>query len=150
MSNGELFESGEVDKLDPEKVLAQMSDEVVLKRWEGTLIELASLAEFKLRQLLPDRPDDVANIARAVVLAICETMGGSVVYLPRGNAVRRAMRDSEIFREWREKSQRPDVLGRKFDLASQTIYDIIARQRVLHRQQEPDLFGYEDAPKRLH
>ncbi|AJQ47934.1 MULTISPECIES: Mor transcription activator family protein [Pseudomonas] len=150
MSNGELFASGEIDKLDPEKLLAQMNDAIVLKRWEGTLIEMSSLAEFKLRQVLPDRQDDAASIARAVVLAICETMGGSVVYLPRGNAVRRAQRDAEIFREWREKSQRPDVLGRKFDLASQTIYDIIARQRVLHRQQEPDLFGYEDAPKRLH
>lgn len=150
MSNGELFSSGDIDKLDPDKVLAQMNDAVALKRWEGTLIEMAGIAESKLQTLLPEKADDVPAIARAVVYALCETMGGAVVYLPRGNAVRRALRDSEIFREWREKNARPDALGRKFDLSSQAVYDIIARQRVLHRQQEPDLFGYEDVPKRLH
>lgn len=150
MSNGELFGPGELDKLDPEKILAHMSDAVVLSRWEGTLTEMASIAENKLSQILPDRPDQVPQIARAVVYAICETMGGSVVYIPRGDTLRRALRDAEIFREWREKNVRADELARKFDLSSQAIYDIIARQRVLHRKQEPDLFGFDDAPKRLH
>lgn len=150
MSNGELFDTGEVDKLEPDKVLAHMNDAVVLARWQGTLNEMASIAEHKLRQLLPDKPDEVPTIARAMVYAICETMGGAVVYIPRGDGLRRAIRDMEIFREWREKNARPDALARKFDLSSQAVYDIIARQRVLHRQQEPDLFGYEDAPKRLH
>ncbi|MGE7992530.1 Mor transcription activator family protein [Pseudomonas sp. NPDC089554] len=150
MSNGELFGGGEIDKLDPDKVLAHMNDAVVLNRWEGTLIEMASIAESKLRQILPDKPDEVPKIARAVVFSICETMGGAVVYIPRGDTLRRALRDAEIFREWREKNVRPDALARKFDLSSQAVYDIIARQRVLHRQQEPDLFGYDDAPKRLH
>lgn len=150
MSNGELFESGEVDKLDPDKVLAHMSDAVVLARWEGTLTEMATIAESKLRQVLPDKPDEVPNIARAVVYAICETMGGSVVYIPRGEVLRRALRDAEIFQAWREKNIRPDKLAREFNLSSQAIYEIISRQRVLHRQQEPDLFGYDDAPKRLH
>ncbi|WP_323114314.1 Mor transcription activator family protein [Pseudomonas guariconensis] len=150
MSNGELFGPGELDKLDPEKILAHMSDAVVLSRWEGTLTEMASIAENKLSQILPDKPDQVPQIARAVVYAICETMGGSVVYIPRGDTLRRALRDAEIFREWREKNVRADELARKFDLSSQAIYDIIARQRVLHRKQEPDLFGFDDAPKRLH
>lgn len=150
MSNGELFDSREVDKLDPRKVLANMNDPVVLKRWEGTLIEMASLAEIKLREVLPEHQEQVPQIARAVVYAICETMGGAVVYIPRGNILRRALRDAEIFREWREHSTRPDELARKYDLASQTVYDIIARQRELHRRTEPDLFGFDDAPPRLH
>lgn len=150
MSNGELFKPGEIEKLDPDKVLAHMNDSVVLNRWEGTLIEMASIAESKLQRLLPDKLNEVPGIARAVVFAICETMGGAVVYIPRGDTLRRALRDAEIFREWREKNVRPDALARKFDLSCQAVYDIIARQRVLHRQQEPDLFGYEDVPKRLH
>ena len=150
MSNGELFDAGEVDKLDPDKVLAHMEDAVVLARWQGTLVEMSSLAESQLHQELPDRADDVPKIARAVVYAICQTMGGAVVYIPRGDKLRRALRDAEIFREWRDKNVRPDALARKFDLSSQAVYDIIARQRVLHRQQEPDLFGYQDVPKRLH
>ncbi|MFJ3469073.1 Mor transcription activator family protein [Pseudomonas sp. NPDC090201] len=150
MSNGELFDSGELDKLEPGKVLAHMNDAILLARWEGTLTEMAGIAESKLREVLPDKPDQVPAIARAVVYAICETMGGAVVYIPRGNVLRRAVRDMEIFREWREKNTRPDELGRKFDLSSQAIYDIIARQRELHRRQEPDLFGYENTPPRLH
>ncbi len=150
MSNGELFDSGEVDKLDPDKVLARMEDPSVLARWEGTLVEMSSLAENKLLQLLPGMADTVPKIAREMVYAICQTMGGAVVYIPRGDKLRRALRDAEIFREWRDKNVRPDALARKFDLSSQAVYDIIARQRALHRQQEPDLFGYQDAPKRLH
>lgn len=155
MSNGELFESGEVDKLDPDTVLANMEDPKVLARWQGTLVEMSSLAENQLLQVLPDKLlpnklEEVPKIARAVVYAICQTMGGAVVYIPRGDALRRALRDAEIFREWRDKNVRPDALGRKFNLSSQAVYDIIARQRALHRQLEPDLFGYQDVPKRLH
>lgn len=149
MSNGELFES-DIDKLDQAKVLAHMNDPIVLARWEGTLIEMASLAEAKLREILTDMPDEVPKIARAVVYSICETMGGSVVYIPRGDTLRRALRNAEIFREWRENNSRVDELARKFDLSSQALYDIIARQRELHRRSEPDLFGYNDQPPRLH
>lgn len=149
MSNGELFES-DIDKLDQDKVLAHMNDPIVLARWEGTLIEMASLAEAKLREILTDMPDQVPKIARAVVYSICETMGGSVVYIPRGDTLRRALRNAEIFREWRENNSRVDELARKFDLSSQALYDIIARQRELHRRSEPDLFGYNDQPPRLH
>lgn len=150
MSNGELFDGADLDKLDPTQVLARMSDPVLLNRWEGTLVEMSSIAEAKMSQLLPDRPDDAAKIARAVVYEICQTMGGAVVYIPRGDKLRRALRDDEIFREWRDKNTRPDMLARKFDLSSQAVYDIIARQRELHRRQEPDLFGFDNAPKRLH
>ncbi|MCS5516188.1 hypothetical protein NWF32_17110 [Pseudomonas qingdaonensis] len=97
--------------------------------------------------MLPDQLDQVPQLARAVVFAICETMGGSVVYIPRGDTLRKALRDAEIFRAWRENNTRPDELARKFDLASQTVYDIIARQRELHRRAEPDLFGYEEHPR---
>lgn len=150
MSNGELFDSADVDKLDPAKVLALMNDPVVLARWEGTLIEMSTLAELKLRELLPNDLDQVPIIARAVVFAICDVMGGSVVYIPRGDRLKRALRDAEIFRHWREHNTRVDELARKFDLSSQAVYDIIARQRELHRRAEPDLFGYEDLPPRLH
>jgi len=150
MSNGELFDSGEVDKLDPAKVLEHMNDPVVLKRWEGTLTEMSTLAEIKLRELLPDRADQVPILARAVVFAICDTMGGAVFYVPRGAPLKRALRDAEIFRDWRESNTRPDELARKFGLVSQTVYDIIARQRELHRRAEPDLFGFDEQPPRLH
>lgn len=150
MSNGDLFGSGDIDKLDPEKVLEHMNAPVVLARWEGTLAEMLGIAESKLREVLPDKIDQAPKIARAVVFAICDTMGGSVVYLPRAEILRRALRDAEIFRAWHEDSARPSDLARKFGLSSQTTYDIIARQRKLHRRIEPDLFGFDDVPERSH
>lgn len=66
------------------------------------------------------------------------------MYLPRGTILKRAMRDAAIFQEWRDKGVKPADMVGKYDLSSQTIYDIIARQRALHRKSEPDLFGFDD------
>ncbi|TWC21086.1 MULTISPECIES: Mor transcription activator family protein [Pseudomonas] len=131
------------DSLDPNKVLAHMEDPAVLLRWEGTLKEMVEIAEAELRAKLGERPD-VPEIARFVVFAICDVMGGSVVYLPRGEALKKAMRDASIFRDWRDNNIQPSELVRKYRLASPTIYDIIARQRALHRRNEPDLFGFDE------
>ncbi|PTU00561.1 transcriptional regulator [Pseudomonas sp. HMWF031] len=131
------------DSLDPAKVLAHMGDPAVLLRWEGTLKEMVEIAESELRAKLGERTD-VPEIARYVVFAICDVMGGSVVYLPRGEALKKAMRDASIFRDWRDNNIQPSELVRKYRLASPTIYDIIARQRALHRRNEPDLFGFDE------
>ncbi len=53
------------------------------------------------------------------------------------------MRDAAIFQDWKERGIQPLELARKYRLVNQTIYDIIAKQRALHRRQEPDLFGYD-------
>lgn len=131
------------DSLDPAKVLAHMEDPAVLLRWEGTLKEMVEIAEAELRSKLGDQTE-VPEIARCVVFAICDVMGGSVFYLPRGSALKKAMRDAAIFRDWRENNIQAPELVRKYRLASQTIYDVIARQRALHRKSEPDLFGFDD------
>jgi Mor family transcriptional regulator len=131
------------DKLDANKVLAHMQDPAVLTRWEGTLREMVEIAEAKLNNEMGEGATS-AELARHVVFAICDTLGGSVIYLPRGDALKRAMRDAAIFQEWREKGIQPVDLVRKYRLASQTIYDIISRQRALHRKSEPDLFGFDE------
>lgn len=137
------------DSLDPAKVLAHMEDPAVLLRWEGTLKEMVEIAEVELLAKLGERTD-VPEISRAVVFAICDVMGGSVVYLPRGDALKKAMRDASIFRDWRDKNMHPSELVRKYRLASPTVYDIIARQRALHRRNEPDLFGFEEPRGSIH
>ncbi|MDU9022148.1 transcriptional regulator [Pseudomonas corrugata] len=137
------------DSLDPNKVLAHMQDPAVLLRWEGTLKEMVEIAEAELRAKLGERTD-VPEIARFVVFAICDVMGGSVVYLPRGEALKKAMRDASIFRDWRDNNVQPSELVRKYRLASPTIYDIIARQRALHRRNEPDLFGFDEPKGSIH
>lgn len=139
---GQLFPD-DSDQLDAKKVLAYMQDPTVLARWEGSLKEMVEIAEAKLLAVL--KPTSTApELARHVVFAICSTMGGGVIYLPRGDALKRAMRDASIYRDWKESNIQPADLVRKYSLANQTIYDIIAKQRVLHRRSEPDLFGFDE------
>lgn len=140
--NEELFPD-DSDQLDAKKVLASMQDPTVIPRWEGSLKEMVEIAEAKL--LVEMKPTSTAQeLARHVVFAICSTMGGGVIYLPRGDALKRAMRDTSIYRDWRDNGIQPMDLVRKYKLANQTIYEIIARQRALHRRNEPDLFGYDE------
>lgn len=140
--NEELFPD-DIDQLDAKKVLASMQDPTVLSRWEGSLREMVEIAEAKL--LVEIKPGvEAAELARHVVFAICSVMGGKVVYLPRGDALKRALRDAGIYRDWKDNSiSIPDLVS-KYDLANQTIYDIIRRQRALHRKSEPDLFGFDE------
>lgn len=131
------------DQLDANKVLASMQDPTVIPRWEGSLKEMVEIAEAKL--LIELKPTSTAQeLARHVVFSICSTMGGCVIYLPRGDALKRAMRDTSIYRDWRDNGVHPADLGRKYKLANQTIYEIIGKQRVLHRKSEPDLFGFDE------
>lgn len=140
---GQLFEGNE-DQLDPEQVLAHMASPAVLRRWEGSLREMVEITEAALRKKLGDS-EQVAELARQTVLAICDTMGGSVLYLPRGKRLKTAIRDVAIFHEWRVNGATPHQLAIKHRLCDQTIYDIIARQRALHRRSEPDLFGFDES-----
>ncbi|WP_236199943.1 Mor transcription activator family protein [Pseudomonas pseudonitroreducens] len=138
--NDKLFED-DASQLDPDKVLDHMADPAVLKRWEGSLMEMVELAEHALREALGDQ-DNVPSLARQVVLRICETMGGEMIYVPRGERLRVAIRDAALFRDWRGGKTSIPELVRKYRLATPTVYDIIARQRALHRRSEPDLFGF--------
>ena len=133
----------DIDQLDAKKVLANMQDPTVVSRWEGSLREMVEIAEAKL--LVEIKPGvEAAELARHVVFAICSVMGGKVVYLPRGDALKRALRDAKIYRDWKEHNTPIPDLVSKYDLANQTIYDIIRRQRALHRKSEPDLFGFDE------
>lgn len=131
------------DNLDPDKVLAHLENPAVIARWQGSLREMFELAERALRDKL-DSPERAAELARHVVFTLCDTMGGSIIYLPRASGLKRAMRDADIFQDWRHKNATPSQLARKHRIAIQSIYAIIARQRALHRKQEPDLFGYDE------
>lgn len=130
------------DDLDAKKVLAHMQDPAVVASWEGSLREMVEIAEAKL--VAEMRPTSTPpELARHVVFAICSAMGGSVIYLPRGDALKRAMRDAAIFREWMDNGAKIPDLVRKYRLANQTVYDIIRTQRALRRKSEPDLFGFD-------
>jgi len=140
--NGELF-PGESDQLDPSKVLAHMKDPAVTARWEGTIGDMVRIAEVELRKALSDDPRSL-ELAQLVILAVCNHLGGAAMYIPKGAPLKRAIRDAALYRDWCDGGVKPADLVRKYKIASQTVYDIIARQRAIHRKNEPDLFGFEE------
>lgn len=140
--NEDMFPD-DINDLDAKKVLASMQEPAVFSRWEGSLRDMVEIAEAKL--VAEMGPTSTApELARHVVFAICSVLGGSVIYLPKGQKLKNAMRDAAIFREWRDESISIHDLVCKYDLASPTIYDIINKQRALHRKNEPDLFGFDE------
>lgn len=138
--NEELFPD-DSDQLDPSKILAHMKDPTVLARWEGVLGDMVRVAEAELRKALNDDPRST-ELAQLVIYTVCEHLGGGVMYLPSGARLKRAMRDADLYKDWRDHGIKPADLVGKYKISSPTVYDIIARQRALHRKNEPDLFGF--------
>lgn len=147
MTDDDLF--GDDDALDPETALNHMHDPTVHK-WEGTLLTMLQAVRAALKRKRLD-DDAVERLAPSVVLGLCEALGGSVGYIPRGQVVKRAIRDTRMYADWcgtpSVQGMAPPELARKYHMAVQTCYEIIARQRALHRRMEPDLFGYDEGDK---
>ena len=131
------------DQLDPGKVLEHMQDPAIQSRWEGSLRDMVEIAEAKLKTEMGPGVG-APELARHVVFAICSVMGGGLIYFPRGDSLKRALRDAAIYRDWKDASIPIHELVRKYGVANQTVYDIIRRQRALHRKNEPDLFGFDE------
>ncbi|MNF93754.1 Mor transcription activator family protein [compost metagenome] len=142
MTDLDLFGDGTPDGLAPEQVLANMPD-LSSAKWEGTLAEMVGIVEHNLRD--GSISDDPAEQARQIVYGISSTMGGRMFYLPRGDQLKRSMRDSALYKEWVNGTGTIPDLARKYRLVQPTVYEIIKRQRELHRRSGPDLFGYDDA-----
>jgi Mor family transcriptional regulator len=131
--------------LDPEKVLEHLDVEVPKRRWDSMMRRLMLAVTDALGKHLS--PDQVEQLAPNVVLSICDQVGGHICYFPRGVALRAALRDIQLYADWKHRNVPPYELATKYQLAVQTVYEIIKRQRLLARQKEPDLFGFGEGKK---
>lgn len=127
----------------PDDALDHLDDPTVRSAWEGRLQEICEVVEHALSQRQETR-DVASELAFHVVFQLADTLGGSVMYLPRGERLRRAIRDACIYRDWHERGMLPEELHRRYKVAVQTIYAIINRQRAIRRRAAPDLFGFDD------
>jgi Mor family transcriptional regulator len=110
-----------------------------LKAWQGTLGDIHATIAAILREQ-GHTAEQVSRLSGQLAMALCTTLGGRVVYLPRGESVRRAIRDVQLFTDWREQAQSIASLAAKYRLSVQTVYDIISKQRKAagkHADSEP-------------
>lgn len=111
-------------------------------RWAPTLAAMVAVLTAALkRQGIPE--DEAPRLATAGVLAQAEYAGGRMMYLPRGDRLRLALRDAEIWQ--RAKRGNIDALAQEYGLSDIHIYRICKQQRELYiaRRQGRLDFGRE-------
>lgn len=120
----EMFDALTCDPLD----LIERGGEVLADkaRWPQRLVELYDVLFAYARKIGLD-DEASARDASARTLLIADYLGGSVVYLPRGDALRRAVRDSEAYR--RHNGRNTDMLAREYGMTSTKFYELLARER---------------------
>lgn len=133
-----MAETRQIDLLDPTQcdvldlVQEHHADLPPKERWPSTLRELVDVLAAYNERVLRMKPHAAADDAMERVMVIADYLGGKFVYLPRGDALRVAVRDALIYR----LSTRLPVLeiARKYDLTEIRVYQIVAREK--HREIE--------------
>lgn len=138
----DLFGDGVDERND---LLAHLDDEVLHDQhlWPRDLVELAEVIRAQLQR---EGVEDEAMYRQAerVLLAMAFLCGGRSYYLPKGERIKKALRDKRLYDEFDGRNVRS--LASRYDLSEQKVYDVIRRQRWLHvNRVQPSLFDSEQA-----
>lgn len=143
-----MSEQGELDvgEIDVVALLASPPPEgdPLDDKWPQTLAESVDvLFADNLRRGMAD--DAAIADAQRAVLVLANHIGGRSVYWPRGDALRTALRDREIFlRANRCGGKNKDQLAAEYGLVVRTIERIIAEQyRLGIKRRQGQLFNEE-------
>lgn len=106
---------------------AQLEDH----HWPRTMSELVDV--FTARAMQDDivSDEEASSLARWVVLILGNHLGGRQAYLPKGDKLRAALRDQQIWHDFNGRNQ--VELASKHQLTVIRIYQILSEQRALHR-----------------
>ncbi|QHB72919.1 Mor transcription activator family protein [Stenotrophomonas sp. 364] len=112
------------------------------RRWAPALAAFVEVMNSALqKQGLTEA--QAAKLATAGVLALASYLGGRQFYLPRGERLRKALRDAEIYQ--RAKRGNIQQLAAEYGLSDIYIYKICRIQRALHREKIQSRFDFDDA-----
>ena len=103
------------------------------ERWEKTM---ADIADVRVEELRRAGVEGSRCLGRKLAFALSQAIGGTQIYLPRGDAIKRASRDLGIWMEYDGTVMGPNgsvALSQRYGMSEIHIYRIIARQRGLHR-----------------
>jgi len=106
------------------------------RAWPGTLAELVDvLADDAMDRGLKE--DKAFAEARRTITIVANYLGGRMTYIPRNDKLRTALRDNQIWRQFR--GDNITALAVKHGLTDMQVYNIIAHQRKLtvKRKQRP-------------
>ena len=135
--SGELFDALTCDPLDLIERAGEDLPEV--HRWPKRMAEMFDI-EFRYSKRRGMADDEAAIDAGSRVILLCDYLGGGApMYLPRGDDLRRAVRDSQLYR--RANRDNLEALARESGMTVTALYDLIAREKRLRlRKMQGRLF----------
>lgn len=98
--------------------------------WPKMLIDIRDHMEFTFKEN-GQSPESALNLASQAVIALANHIGGTMLYLPRGDSLKRALRDAEIHQLF--NGENTNELAKKYGLGRPTIYAILQKQRELRK-----------------
>lgn len=116
---------------DGEDLLNHIGDEQALEHaWPATLAEMVDvIAHHMERQRKSDRTT-AQTVAREITVLLARHFGGHPIYIPKGNSLDLAIRDTKIWHEFNGRNV--TELARRYKLTDMRVYSIIKVQRRLH------------------
>lgn len=114
--------------------------------------QMAEITDLLADELAKSRPELGPEQARALagrqMARLAREFGGGNFYLPKGDALERALRDLRLWSDFDGTIAGPggvETLARREGLTTIHVYRILAVQRDLHRARvQGDLFGTDD------
>jgi len=112
--------------------------DVPSSRWPAVLAELVDILIADWERLGVDRETALKHAQREVIL-IANYRGGRPFYLPRGDRLKKALRDREIY--LRHTGRNTEPLADEYGTTVRHIQRISAEQHALHvKRAQADLF----------
>lgn len=113
------------------------SNELV-NRWPSLLVEVIDVMQAELQRQHFEE-SEAKLTASKLVGVMAHYFGGKSFYLPAGDKIKEALRDTQIYRDFTGNNV-PELI-KKYRLSESTIYAILRQQRSLQRKRhQMDLF----------
>ena len=117
---------GDIEMHEAEKKAGRKKD---LNPLPKSMIEMLEIIEHSINKEM-ELDASPHHLAKSAVVAICDVMGGGMIYLPRGIALKKKLRSEALYSDFLIGIPHEELI-RKYAIASQTVYDIITNERAL-------------------
>jgi Mor family transcriptional regulator len=117
---------------NPADLLGQVDDSHLPEgRWPQMLADFVDVLRAAYQRAGVD-DDDVDRLARQGVMALSDYLGGRYFYLAKGDNLRAALRDDQIWREF--DGQNIAELAQRYSVSERHVYRVLAEQRAMRRK----------------